>query len=1046
MVRPARAAGLELGSRILLVAWLAAMLAAPGLAPGAAAQEAPAGALRGAVLDKDLGAPLAGARVSIVEALLSATTTADGNFLFEKVPPGAYTVIVSRDGYERQLVTGVSIVAGQLSDLRVELASEVIEMEELVVTGADLLGTSELGVLEIRATAVAAQDAVSSELIGKAGASDVAGALKLVVGASVVDGKYATVRGLSDRYTGTTLNGVRVPSADPRRRAVQVDLFPTGTIDSVTITKTFTPDLHGDFTGGGIDIRTKSIPDGFILTASTSTEHNSLATGNEDFLTYEGGGVNFTAHDDGGRAQPGISKQTFPTLPLSSAWYPSPTLPSPRNIPTAEQLSVTSFYDRLTRSFTPVMGVSRDEDGPGPNTGFQIVAGNRVPFGAGRVFGVLGALTWQNKYDFYHGAANNTGSKTDPTSSIGFERQRVDGKGTEEVLIGALATLVVQPSEDHELALKIIGNQGAEDEARFQVEDLGGGTLEINQTLRYTERTLVSGQLHGRHEFGKALQLGGEAEADTSLGWLLAWNLTQQEEPDARLFRNWFSSGDLNNVFPTGGTTAPLNTRRIWRDIEEENFQGGADFTLPFVQWTGTPGKIKAGLYAERSDREYVQNQFYYVFPFQAGNFSNPARQHNVAFGSFTAGDPEELWADVFLDPQRIAYAGNRWMPGFDPASSASATQLLWIAAPRTDDVDYTGEQGIDAVYGMAELPLHPKLKSIFGVRSEGTDIEIAPHNPDLGTVEVIHVLPDSGDREIVLADEEDVRTDIRDRDLLPSVGLVYEVTASMNLRASWSRTLARPTFRELAPVATEEFLLGDEFVGNPDLALSSITNYDLRWEWFRRPGDVLALSAFYKDLRDPIEYISFSAGGRTFIQPVNYETGELYGAEIEVRTGLDVFGAALKGFAVGLNYTLIESEVDVPEEEQASLSGFGLEEETRRLQGQPEYLFNAHLTFDHERGGTSVGVFYNRIGETLLTGAARGLNGGTPNVFEAEYATLDVTFSRKIGKRWSVSAKARNLLRPERRTFYRAPDGEEQIKTERESPLLLSLSGSIRW
>ena len=128
-------------------------------------------------------------------------------------------------------------------------------MEELVVSGADLLSSSEFGLLDIRAASVSIQDAVSAELIRKAGASDASDALKLVVGASVNEGKYATVRGLSDRYTGTTLNGVRVPSADPRRRAVQVDLFPTGTIDSVTVTKTFQPDLQGDFTGGGVDLR-----------------------------------------------------------------------------------------------------------------------------------------------------------------------------------------------------------------------------------------------------------------------------------------------------------------------------------------------------------------------------------------------------------------------------------------------------------------------------------------------------------------------------------------------------------------------------------------------------------------------------------------------------------------------------------------------------------------------------------------------------------------------------------------------------------------------
>jgi len=94
---------------------------------------------------------------------------------------------------------------------------------------------------------------------------------ELRAGTSIAEGKYATVRGLSDRYTGTTLNGVRVPSADPRRRAVQMDLFPTGTVDSITVTKTFMPNLSGDFTGGGVDIKTKGIPEGPVLGVTLST-------------------------------------------------------------------------------------------------------------------------------------------------------------------------------------------------------------------------------------------------------------------------------------------------------------------------------------------------------------------------------------------------------------------------------------------------------------------------------------------------------------------------------------------------------------------------------------------------------------------------------------------------------------------------------------------------------------------------------------------------------------------------------------------------------
>ena len=155
--------------------------------------------------------PLPRARVTLVEALLATATNADGQFLFERVPPGTYTLSVTKDGYERQIVTNVVVAPGQIAEVKVDLISEVVDMEELVVKGEDLLGNTEIGLLEVRAESATVQDAISSELIGKAGASDAAGALKLVVGATVSEGKYATVRGLSDRYTGTTLER-RAPS------------------------------------------------------------------------------------------------------------------------------------------------------------------------------------------------------------------------------------------------------------------------------------------------------------------------------------------------------------------------------------------------------------------------------------------------------------------------------------------------------------------------------------------------------------------------------------------------------------------------------------------------------------------------------------------------------------------------------------------------------------------------------------------------------------------------------------------------------------------
>jgi len=378
----------------------------------------------------------------------------------------------------------------------------------------------------------------------------------------------------------------------------------------------------------------------------------------------------------------------------------------------------------------------------------------------------------------------------------------------------------------------------------------------------------------------------------------------------------------------------------------------------------------------------------------------------------------------------------------------SAPAQMLWYLDPLDEsDVDYDGEQEVKAFYAMGELPLNPKFRLIGGARYETTHMRIEPFNVN-NVIQLIN-LTEAGNRSFVDTTNEGGVAEIDDSALLPSLGTVYEIIPQMNLRASWGRTVARPTFREMSPVATEEFLAGDEFVGNPDLTLSSIVNYDLRWEWFSKPGQVLAASLFYKELTDPIELISFFVSGRNFIQPLNYEQGEVKGAEVEVRYPLGDITPKLKGLVVGANYTVLDSEVEVPAIEQQALATFGLDEPTRRLQGQPEDLFNANISYDYDHLGISTGLFYNVVGETLVTGAAAGENGGVPNVFETQFKSLDFTYAQRLvqGKMdLSISIKAKNLLQPDRLSVYRSPDGQEVIERLRPTAILYGLNFSLKW
>jgi outer membrane receptor protein involved in Fe transport len=988
---------------VVLVVWAA--LTTLGLT-----QDPGSGALRGSVYDIDFGVPLSGVRVTILEAGLAVATGPDGNFLFPRLPIGTYTVSFAKESYERLLRTDVVVTPGRVAELRIELSSEVVDLEELVVIGEDLFAGGEVGLLEIRAESLVVQDAISAELISRAGAGDVAGAVKMVVGVNVADGKYAVVRGLSDRYTGTTLNGIRVPSADPRKRAVQIDMFPTGTIDSITVTKTFTPDLSGEFTGGAVDIKTKEIPEGFTASYSQSLEYNEFATGNDEFLSYEGGGVNSSGIAGEGRGLPQIA-----TEPGGFR------IPAFRRRPSAEEIAASNYFDRFTRSFSPTLGVSRGV--ASPNFGFGLSAGHRVAVGPEGNAGLFGAISYSHKFDYYDNALANSGIRSDAGTGIGYDSERVEAKGTDEVLWGALIAGKYELDKNHSLAMRIVGNQSAEDEARRQIEQETPTLRQINQALRYVERTLVAGQLHGDHRFERA-----------AIDWTVAKNSTKQDEPDSRFFRYNFDTEFKIGDFPTG-TTDALNTRRIFRTIRESNWQGALNFAIPFESGEQLEGRFKAGLYIDRSDRSFDQLSYTWTFPGVFGPARDPSVIENRSFRSFQQTAPGQLWTDVFAAPNRIGLAKNE---PFAP------NQLLWVLIGAGGDVPYSATQNVHAAYVMGEIPLAKQLKLIAGARYETTELSVTPDT----LTDLIDLITsdDAGNRGISQLPEARGATSLDEKNWLPAVGIVWAPNERMNVRFNWAETIARPSFRELAPVAAIEVLAGDEFFGNPELQFSEIANYDLRWEWFATEQELLSASVFYKEITNPIELISFGVAGRPFVQPVNYPRGSAVGVELELRGGFERVWKRLAGLAGSLNLTWLETKVDYPQSEIDSLADFGLGENERRLSGQPEYLVNLSVTYDNENSGTSAGLFYNLIGETVQAGAARGLNDAIPSTYEQPYGTLDLSLSQKVRARWTFTFRAKNLLTPEREVLYRSPDGLSAIKSLRETPRLYSASFGLKW
>lgn len=794
-----------------------------------------------------------------------------------------------------------------------------------------------------RAKAVASTESIGAEQISKSGTSDAGGAVTKVAGATIVEGKFAVIRGLSDRYVSTTLNGANIPSADPYRQSASLDLFPSQVIEKVVVSKTFTPDQPGAFTGGGIDIVTRSFPANDFLSVSLGTAYNTQASLNEHFLTYQGGGLDWAGMDDGSRALPAGFAANAPINPTGQALPPA----VPGNLRTnSARLPGNFLLNELTRELGTTEFAPKRE-APPLNQNFSMAGGGSA-FLFGGPLGYFASGSYKHDYSFYeNGISRRNQNGTELKSSY------QDARSLSIVNWSAMVNLAYQPFENHELGFIFFYNQNAVDDTRVQdhgFEANSSGTFR-KFNLYWTERTLNTYQMKGEHRFPEA---GG-----LKFDWLVALTQTTQDEPDAR----FFNDNDTGNRFEAGGNGVPNPSKptRYFRNLEENNQNVKLDWTLPFRNWSADEGQFKFGLFDSFSERTFTERQFYYP---GGGGYND--------------------------DPNRYLTDGNL---GATIRTNANRTiNFNWQQYIQVFDSLYSGTKDIQAGYLMLELPVAEKLRLVGGARYETTDFRVHSESYLASSVTSQKI----NDAEIIQSD------------LLPSAGLIYAATPNMNFRLNYSQTIARPSFRELAAYYSYDPVINDFVEGNPLLKMTAIDNYDVRWEWFPRPGELLSASLFYKDLANAIERGDVKQEGDV-ITFFNREHAQLYGLELEARKNLDVLGAGFKPFSLGGNLSLIQSEVKLTANELFNKSQFFPDlKTTRPLYDQSPYVLNFDLNYEEPQLGTSAALVFSVAGPRI---AITKLNAN--DVYEQPSPALDFVFAQKLSRHATVKFSAKNLLDP---------------------------------
>jgi len=924
------------------------------------------GSITGKIVSDMTGAPVAGAELVVDGSSTGVFTDLNGAFTLAGIAEGERAITVRRDGFRPAMVEGVNVRSGQSSRIEVALEPTLddsfVELGELVIS-ATLAEGSTLGLLSVRQKAPTVSDAISADDLARLAVGDAAEAMSKVTGASVLDGRYVLIRGLGDRYANTLLNNMSLPSADPDRRAVQMDQFPSSVLDSIVTSKSFTPDQSGAFTGGSVNMRTKSFPERFFASAGVSVKFDDGVAG-KPVLTIPGGGRDWLGMDDGTRALP----KGIPVAPdrIYGRTEAQNAARFQGDFTMAEEL------DRVSKLFHNDSYFPTTKDG-GVDLGFNLAVGDRIDLGESRMLGYVFSVSYdQSTTHFSEGTQGKySQGATDPESpafvsagvlytpvleDLSFASEyeaNPDVPGGKpafgvtqtsgEVLWNLYGQLAYKPFLNHEVTLRYMQSQAATDTIKRGVGEAtrsdGGRLFEVYDML-YTERGLQSLQLSGESLFP---DLG-----DVRLEWRAATSASTLEQPDYRSLSYFW---DFNQQ--QYANAAGVGNDRYFRDLDETGGEAGLDLYVP-VFLRGNPGTLKFGAVVQDGEREYRERGFRW--------------------------DPA---------PNRIELIQGFPNPvGIIDRTANSVTFGSTISELTNRLLNYDGEQTIWGAYGMADLVLSEKWRLIGGARAEGTKIEVGP-------------MAGSDAFDSAVIDQTDV---------LPAASVVYQVRKDMNLRVAYGRTLARPLYHELAGIRVQNKFLDRTRTGNPDLELTTVNNFDVRWEWFRGGSELYAVGVFHKDFTNPIEVLEVAAEGTE--KPQNLESARVSGVELEARFSLGKFSDALEPFSVGGNLAFMTSEAQIPEAELAVLRAtFPDADDTRELFGQSPYVANFDVTYANRRLGTTATLAFNVTGERLVLVTDSAI----PDIYEQSAPRLDFILSQRIGANWRLKFSAKNLLTPDR-------------------------------
>jgi len=534
--------------------------------------------IKGKILDEQTSDVLIGATVKLEGTKMGAITEVDGTYSIENVPAGDYNVVVSYIGYTDKIIKGVSVKSGEILKIDATLTLADLTVEEIVVEASQTLA-NEKALLVEQKNSDKVTDGISEQQIKRAPDAAASEVLKRVIGVNIVNDKFVFVRGTSDRYSLTTLNGVQLPSTETDKKSFSFDLFPSNLIENIIISKSYTPDQPGNYSGGLVQVTTKDFPDRFTFNYNMSATLDNNTT-NKDFRTYTAGQDKvlffITGIDDGGRSIP----SNFPSERMTNSNF------------TQDQLA------EFSKSFRNNWGQSTRK---APlNASFQFSIGDNINLFKNQL-GIFAS------YSYRTGFSNTDLTRTQFNTDLSTLEKVGGGNSEFSVLNGGILNFNYKLSENNRIGWKSTYSISSDDVTSF-LEGTKKFTSEENKDFKlyetkFIERQLFSTILNGSHYIRNLF--------NTTIEWKLAYSQAYRDEPDIKTMSYERTAGSEDPFNARLGSVADADGGgRFFSKLKDFNRSLALDFSTPFVKIKNVSSKIKYGIYANTTTRVFNARNF----------------------------------------------------------------------------------------------------------------------------------------------------------------------------------------------------------------------------------------------------------------------------------------------------------------------------------------------------------------------------------------------------------------------------------------------------